>query len=461
MIARHLKDGLAEHGQHLFLIHGDQQITYHQLAERVTSLTKRFHHLTGKRVGLRTSDPTTFLAAILALDELRAHVFLVGSRTREEIVQLNNAFDFEQVLDFSSLRSETIGNGMMSQSSIHPEAHGVGIEPFSKEPISTVTILTSGTTGLPKAARHTWRSLSRPVRCNNSYVNTRWLCPYPLHLYAGIQVFVQALWNWATLTVPSSIEPHVIASTLLAHKVQYASGTPTFWRQLLTYAGTRVTKHSNLRQITLGGEIAPQDLLDYLRFAFPHARIAHIYACTEMGRLFAVTDGKEGFPANYLKDPPERGIQLRIVDGQLVVTSQNSMEGYVGLHAHSMDPTGWFSTGDLVEVCGERVCFRGRTDEIINIGGSKVLPSEIESVIRKVPGVYQVRVYPKHSSLVGHFLAMDVVLLPEYAEAETRPTIQQVSRANLQSFQIPRIINFVEQIATTAALKISRTEPHS
>ena len=81
-------------------------------------------------------------------------------------------------------------------------------------------------------------------------------------------------------------------------------------------------------QITLGGEAVDQDLLDRLHAAFPHARLTHIYASTEMGVCFSVRDGKAGFPADYLSDR-SLPCQLRIAsDGELEIRSKRAMVGY-------------------------------------------------------------------------------------------------------------------------------------
>ena len=81
-------------------------------------------------------------------------------------------------------------------------------------------------------------------------------------------------------------------------------------------------------QITLGGEVVDQAVLDRLKNAFPKSRLVHIYATTEMGRCFSVNDGLAGFPASYLKAPLPDGVELKIEDGQLMIRSANSMRMY-------------------------------------------------------------------------------------------------------------------------------------
>ena len=327
-----------------------------------------------------------------------------------------------------------------------------------------VTLLTSGTSGRPKAANHTWSTLASPVRRDHRYARNRWLCAYPLNLYAGTQVMLQALLNWSTLVMPSSLDPRTVTRTMRAASVTHASGTPTFWRQLMLFGPHDELTACSLEQITMGGEAVTQGLLDQLSGLFPQIRLVHIYASTELGRLFSVTDKREGFPAEWLDRLPEKGIELRIVDGELLARSRNAMLGYDRrATGDSEQPTavplnGWIPTGDLVERHGDRVLFRGRKSDIINVGGRKVMPATVETVLREATGVGDVRVYGKGSSLVGQLVAADIVLERGSNESTVRGEINRVVRGRLAQHEIPRLVRVVESIAHTTAMKVVRSE---
>jgi acyl-CoA synthetase (AMP-forming)/AMP-acid ligase II len=308
---------------------------------------------------------------------------------------------------------------------------------------------------------HSWSTLAAPVRRDPRYAGTRWLCAYPLNLYAGTQVMLQALLNWATLVVPNRLEPEAVARTLRDAGVTHAGGTPTFWRQLLLFAPREVLSACRLSQITMGGEPVNQGLLDELSALFPNTRLVHIYASTELGRLFSVTDRREGFPAGYLENPPETGVvSLRIVDNELQARSSNAMLGYdqPGGSAGGEPAGGWVATGDMVEHQGERVLFRGRKSDVINVGGRKVLPADVERVLREVPGVSDVRVYGKGSSLVGQLVAADIVITTGSDENEVRATLDRIARQRLAQHAVPRVIRIVNAVAHSRALKVVRSE---
>ncbi len=117
---------------------------------------------------------------------------------------------------------------------------------------------------------------------------------------------------------------------------------------------------------------------------------------------------------------------------------------------------GWIGTGDLVGIDADRVLFRGRRTEIINVGGNKVHPLEVERVIRSVPGVADVRVFGRRSSIAGQLVACEVVSDGRRHDEELQQAVLQTCHANLAAHQRPRLLNIVEQIALSSAQKMVR-----
>jgi len=241
----------------------------------------------------------------------------------------------------------------------------------------------------------------------------------------------------------------------LATEVTHLSGTPTFWRSLLLSQSAN-GKRLPLRQITIGGEAVDQSTLDALAAVFPDARIIHIYASTEAGALFAVKDGRAGFPAAWLAEGID-GCRLRIGGGILEVLSPRAMKGYLGGAApRGFSPDGWFVTGDLVKVMGDRVLFCGRVDSIINVGGGKVMPEQVEAAMLEMPLVREVRVYGVKNPLAGDVLAADVVLAQSVSDADARKAIFSALSARLEPYKVPRIYRFMDQIPVNEAGKKAR-----
>jgi len=444
MIGRHLTEGFARHRDRIALIHGHDQFTYGDIGELANGLVDAWSALSGQRVAVSIAAPASFVAAIAALDLLRSHAFLVGARRHEELQNLQDAFAWDRTIRDQDVQMVS----PVPLNSLNSSSDDSGL----------VTILTSGTTGRPKAIHHSWKRLADSVRRDARYTGTRWLIGYPLTLYAGTQVLLHAMLNWATLVIPVSLDPGEVCRTLKDKGVTHASGTPTFWRQLVFFGSRDVLQGSKLEQITLGGEAATQELLDQLRLGFPQARIVHIYASTELGRLFSVTDGKEGFPAQFLKESPEEGVDLKVVDGELMVRGRTQMISCDGQRPPAEQPSVWTATGDLVEVCADRVLFKGRRNDVVNVGGRKVSPLKVESALRGLPGVVDVRVYAKKSSVTGHLVAADVVLAPGFSEETLGAELRRAATQALESYEIPRLVRVVPKLEISQALKVVRSE---
>ena len=99
---------------------------------------------------------------------------------------------------------------------------------------------------------------------------------------------------------------------------------------------------------------------------------------------------------------------LRIEEKELQIRSTNSMRMYDPYSSQKDTASDWFATGDLVEIKDDRVYFAGRKSDMINVAGSKVYPVEVERVIRVIPGVADVRVFGKRSSIAGELVACEL-----------------------------------------------------
>lgn len=303
-------------------------------------------------------------------------------------------------------------------------------------------IYTSGTTGEPKPISHTTASLTRTVATRAS--DHIWGLTYDPNRMAGLQVILQTLASDAMLIAPS-IESPISArlAMLVEHGVTAVSATPSVWRQVLQLPSHRELP---LRQITLGGEIADQRVLDALRNAYPDARIVHVFASTETGAAFSVGDGREGFPVAFLSDPP-RGIHLAIRDDILHVFSP-------GVSVAGRD--GYASTGDTVEVVGDRVMFRGRASGVVNIGGSNVWPEAVESILRSHPEVTEAVVTSRPNPMLGNVLVAAVTV----TDAVDRDTVTKELRAWVRDraprTHVPASVTVHDDLALASTGKVIR-----
>ncbi len=316
-----------------------------------------------------------------------------------------------------------------------------------------VMILTTGTTGEPKGARHDWRMLLRAVRHPDAMPGTRWLLSYNLNQFAGLQVMLHALASRATLVQARSRQPEDVIAAIREHDVTHVSATPTFWRLLAGRVDYATARRLPLRQITLGGEAAPESVIARLRSLFPAAQISHVYAGTEFGSVVSVRDGRSGLPLSVLYRPHTADVQLRIVNGELQIRSRVGMLGY---HGAGDDAGRWRPTGDLVAVHDGRIHFVGRTSEIINVGGAKVHPLPVEELLCTVEGVQLAAVYGRSNPVTGQIVAADIVPTPGTEVTALEERLRKASES-LPPAARPRRFRFVPELSLRES-KLMREE---
>ncbi len=322
-------------------------------------------------------------------------------------------------------------------------------------------MLTSGTSGRAKIVAHTLAALTGtigPVPATGA--RPVWGTFYDIRRYGGLQVLLRAILGGSDLVVGSegeAIGDHL--RRLGGAGVAAISGTPSHWRGVLMSPERAAMAPAYVR---LSGETVDQAVIDRLRATYPRAHIGHCYASTEAGIGFVVDDGLAGFPA-ALVDHPSPALAMRIVDGSLRVRSARAATGYLGPATPTggvtalADPDGFIDTGDLVERRGERYHFVGRRGGIVNVGGLKVNPEEVEAVLNGHPAVSMSLVKARRNPLTGAIVVADVVLRDPADEGEAvRAAIAEACRAGLERHKVPALIRFVPGLALTAAGKVGR-----
>jgi acyl-CoA synthetase (AMP-forming)/AMP-acid ligase II len=314
-------------------------------------------------------------------------------------------------------------------------------------------LFTSGTTGQPKMAVHTLSSLSGPLDDGLAVVpGTVWSTFYDIRRYGGLQIALRALLGGGSLVLSSPEETtSAFLTRLTVAGVTHISGTPSHWRKaIMSPAATAITP----QYVRLSGEIADQAILDRLAQVYPTSRIAHAFASTEAGVAFDVQDGKAGFPAAWI-DSPNTKAAIRVIGGTLHIRSSRTASRYIGRPLTTSG--GFVDTGDLVVKEGDRYYFKGRKEGVINVGGQKVFPEEVETVLGLHPAIRIARVRARKSPITGAIVVADVVLAdPQAALTTIRADLIEHCRRRLPAWKVPGIIRQVDTIDLNAAGKVAR-----
>ena len=420
---------------------GDQSITRVEILNSVDRTTAEIRSVNSKNALIQSDNPAQLIAAVCACNETNcnliiAHTYVDDDR-KTDLIRENEIDAIIESDESNLVRLRKINQTNNSQ----PSAGG------------RLSILTSGTTGKPKVAGHSLESLlGRILPAAAVPVNRKsvWLLTFQPTSFAGIQVMLSACVSDGKIVLPAERTPQAYFDSALKHDVTHISGTPTFWRSILMMTGE--LQLPKLRQITLGGETVDQTTLDQLTVRFPNARISQIYASTEAGALFAVHDGRSGFPASWL-DSENNGMTMRIQDGELQILSPRKMLGYSSAHKDPTTADGWLTTGDLVKVEGDRVLFMGRRDKIINVGGAKVSPEEVENFILGIDGVAETKVSSMKNPISGQIVVAEIVVHADSAPQGLKKAVQKNCFEGLARHKVPGLVKVVESIAISASGK--------
>ncbi|CAM5191552.1 2-succinylbenzoate--CoA ligase [Ureibacillus acetophenoni] len=307
-----------------------------------------------------------------------------------------------------------------------------------------LTLYTSGTTGRPKKISHTFETLTRNVKRHSKFKNNIWAYAYnPTHM-AGLQVFFQAFINLNPMIYVFGQSLSKIPQQIRENRVTNISATSTFYRNLIPYLLDN--EYPSVSKVTFGGEKYDASLEERLHRIFPNAKLINIYASTEVGSLFTA-----------------RGDIFELSDEQrsfIRITDEKELCIHESLLGNSNDiplVDGWFHSGDLIEMVDDRhFKFLSRQSELINVGGYKVNPLEVENLLVQLPGVVDVLAKSKKNSVTGELLVVDVVKNEEVDEKELKKEIKKFAATHLQEWKVPRIIKFVEEIPRTRTGKKAR-----
>src|SRR5215813_3214025 len=425
---------------------------------RGTSLGGRLSQLSGRSVLLAARDQLATALAMIELDGVaRRLVICPPDLSSEQLPTVIDKASVDAIVsDGDPPSTGYIGVPVyVAVTSVITPSNRVEAD---RHPTEWV-LLTSGTTGAPKMLVHSLASLSAPIKSDQHQgADVVWGTFYDIRRYGGLQIFLRAVLGNGSLVLSSAGESsgdHLLR--LAAHAVTHLTGTPSHWRRALMSPSARAITP---RYIRLSGEIADQAILNTLRSFYPQAAIGHAFASTEAGVAFEVNDGLEGFPASLVSKREE--VEMKVENHSLRIRSARTAFRYVGEESTALtDDEGFVDTGDIVELRGDRYYFLGRRSGVINVGGLKVYPEEVEALLNQHPAVRMSCVRSRRNSITGSLVVADVVLKwnldPAVGRvAELKREILNICRETLPRHKVPTVLNFVRILPVSETGKIAR-----
>ncbi len=300
-----------------------------------------------------------------------------------------------------------------------------------------LVLFSSGSTGKSKASVHDFVPLLEKFKVPRNCFRTITFLLFD-HI-GGINTLLYNLSNGGCIVTIQDRRPETVCAAIEEHAVELLPTSPTFLNLLLVSEAYKNHDLSSLKLVTYGTEVMPESTLRRFHALFPEIRLLQTYGLSELGIMRSKSRASDSL---WVKIGGE-GFETRVVDGLLEIRAQSAMLGY--LNAESpFTQDGWFKTGDMVEVDGEYMKILGRESEIINVGGEKVYPAEVESVLQTMDGVEDVAVSAEANPISGQIVKARVNLTHEESLTAFRKRMREFCKGKLSRYKIPQKVQIVE-----------------
>lgn len=304
------------------------------------------------------------------------------------------------------------------------------IRKLKRERNPGLILFSSGTTGQSKASVHNFEPLLKKFSVKRHKYRTISFLLYD-HI-GGINTLLYTLSNAGCVITVKNRNPSNVLDVIEKFKAELLPTTPTFLNMMLLDTSLKASKLKTLKLITYGTEPMQEITLHNFNYKYPHIKLLQTYGLSEIGILRSKSKNSNSL---WVKIGGE-DFETRIVEGLLEIKAKSAMLGYLNAESPFTDD-GWFKTGDQVQVDGEYVKILGRKSDIINIGGQKVFPTEIENVIQNVPDIDQVTVFSEKNIIMGEIVCAKVFSYKKIEKKIITKRIKQYCIDKLQSFQVP------------------------
>lgn len=434
-----LIDGLEPEGDRLALVSPLGSVSYRCLRKKVSQAEDLLRSLgcVGSTVILLGDYSPDSISGLLALWNLGNVVSLCCSGSKQQMEERIAVAKPAWIVTSRPDQGLTVArSGMQSDCALINALIDNGQPGF--------IIFSSGSTGKPKASVH----------CMQAMLDKHSIPKRPLNAISfllfdhigGLNTLLHVLFNRGTLVIPETRSPDAVALAIETHRVQALTTSPTFLN-LLVISGA-LDRHSlrSLEVVNYGTEPMPESLLATLNQKMPWVRFIQAYGLTETGIIPVRSVSSSSTWVTF----DESKCDVRVVNGLLEVRTTGSMLGYVNAPSPFTED-GYFQTGDAVAVDGGRYRVLGRASDLINVGGEKAYPAEIENVLREMPGVIEVAVAKFESPLVGQMIGATFRLKDDEAPDQFRRRMYEYCKDRLPSSHVPRRVNL-----TTAVLHNDR-----
>ena len=293
-----------------------------------------------------------------------------------------------------------------------------------------LVVFTSGSTGAPKGIlQDVEQVMTKFVQARRGWRTVLFLL---MDHFGGFNTFLAAFAYGGVAVCPGGRDPESVARAIQESRADLLPTTPTFLNFLITSRIYQSFDLTSVELITYGTELMSEATLEKVREIFPAAQLKQTYGLSELGVLRSQSESGGSVWVRV----GGRGFETKVVDGVLWIRSEANMVGYLNA-PDPFDADGWMNTGDEVEVRGDYMRFRGRRTEVINSGGKKIYPIEVETALMAMPNVADATVEALAHPIMGQVVRAKVsVAEPEDPRAMAE-RLRGLCNQRLARYKVP------------------------
>ena len=412
-------------------------VTYGDLLDSIAHWSGRLdtHGITeGQVVLLKGTFSRASISALIALFQKQAIVILLAPTSYEKEAEFMEVGLAQWQIQANI--GEITPREVKADHPLYEKLRGAG-EPG-------LVLFSSGSTGVSKGTVHSAARLLSKFSAPGKTLRTLAFLLFD-HI-AGIDTLFYSLFNQSTLVLPEDRSPDAVCALIAKHEIEVLPTAPSFLNLLLLSGAHKTHDLSSLKIITYGSEMMPASTLSRCAVVFPHVRLIQKYGTSEIG---APPSKSKSNTSTWVKLGGD-GFDWRVAEGKLELKTKTAMLGY--LNAPSpFTADGYFKTGDAVEVDGAFIRFLGRDSDIINVGGQKVFPAEVENLIRKLPEVEDVAVYGEPHAILGAAVVAKLKPVdPASSLKALRIAVRRALSGQIEPYKIPQKYLLTQDNLTTA-----------
>jgi acyl-CoA synthetase (AMP-forming)/AMP-acid ligase II len=448
-----LRSRLAEHADRTAIVSDGREYSYRELADEVARREAVY-----RQAGLGAGDLVTLigefsfaaLASLLALCFCKATVVPLTRQAHDKLRPQVDALEADGLIDsYADAPVRRIARARPAD----------GAAPAWRQVLPTASagliVFTSGSTGVPKAIVHDVDALCYRYLAKKPPVSS--ICFLLFDHMGGINTALFLLFQGGTAVNVAQRQVDAVCEAIARYRVQLLPTTPSFLSQLLLARAAQRYDLSSLKVISYGTEVMSEAVLKKLNEVLPGCVFKQTYGLSETGVLQIKSRANDSLWFRFIDD----GVQTRIEDQVLWIKTRSNLRGKLlfgndGLRLEDQRDE-WFCTNDLVAQDGEFLMILGRRTDIVNVGGLKVYPSEVENCIQQLPFVDEVLVKGKKNPLMGQIVVAYVQLSDAVQRPDAEKLIRQHCARQLERYKVPSQLVFGAQSFVNDRFKKVRT----